>query len=648
MSWHNVLLHHIFIITFAMAHSRGNESSGFDGGLPAGDNQRRAGSSKSRATVRASLACVPCRTKHLKCDGGLPACVRCRLEDRPCHYAKSRRGIRDPKKRDMMRDEEDVSSSPSATTVSELQRVSTPSPEFQDFGIQIQVTKPLPGGWCIKKDPQRSAASSSTFLLDLYYAYFHDSHPWLLPKIQMVRKLQTHPADLCFVANTIAYVGSMYTTAIDTSPLRDRAIAMACGALPSTVWTVQSLIIMAVASLGEGKDDVTRGWLERAAGIALELGLQHKSFADTEPDPVVAESYRRTYWGLYIHGCLGKVRDDASHFPLYTIPTTADLPCEEWEYQSGEIPPPISLEEYRHRVTAGSSCSSWAYAVELVRMCEESVQTLLHVSSGLLSGAVDQADRRIVAWLMQLPEWKKELVDPDGAVDMVLFHAVSQNTLPAAVNLEYCSYMKQIALAHWIRIRLQVLLRGVGLEVPLSSLPTMGPIFSTQNAPTSAFHPASSWAPGSVAVQASLSLVGLFKFALPPSKLSPTCIYGLAHVAMPLLDACLFGGANSPMLREQILLLANVMAKSGEYWPVTKHISDEIISVLSVASSPREHSAWDAMIDEIVPRDMDQQDIFIFPPPKTAVELSAWVEQHGEPLHYSSSQVNTSFRPGLQ
>jgi hypothetical protein len=79
-------------------------------------------------------------------------------------------------------------------------------------------------------------------------------------------------------------------------------------------------------------------------------------------------------------------------------------------------------------VVGGTGCSSWAYLVELTRICEESVQTLLKIGHERLPEAVDQADRRIVAWLMQLPQWKKELVDPDGAVDMVLFHSVSDTT----------------------------------------------------------------------------------------------------------------------------------------------------------------------------------------------------------------------------
>jgi hypothetical protein len=49
----------------------------------------------SRAAV--AVACIGCRTRHLKCDGQNP-CGRCGAESLPCSYVKSRRGWKGPKK----------------------------------------------------------------------------------------------------------------------------------------------------------------------------------------------------------------------------------------------------------------------------------------------------------------------------------------------------------------------------------------------------------------------------------------------------------------------------------------------------------------------------------------------------------------------
>ena len=45
------------------------------------------------------LACVVCRERHLKCDGGTPSCSRCNDSKQNCHYVQSRRGHRPTKKR---------------------------------------------------------------------------------------------------------------------------------------------------------------------------------------------------------------------------------------------------------------------------------------------------------------------------------------------------------------------------------------------------------------------------------------------------------------------------------------------------------------------------------------------------------------------
>lgn len=46
-----------------------------------------------------SSACVPCRSRHLKCDGVAPTCSRCQTTNTNCYYIQSRRGLR-PNKAD--------------------------------------------------------------------------------------------------------------------------------------------------------------------------------------------------------------------------------------------------------------------------------------------------------------------------------------------------------------------------------------------------------------------------------------------------------------------------------------------------------------------------------------------------------------------
>jgi hypothetical protein len=58
-------------------------------------NQKDSNNSQSRASV--AVACVPCRSRHLKCDGGV-RCSRCRTDGVDCTYIKSRRGWKGKRK----------------------------------------------------------------------------------------------------------------------------------------------------------------------------------------------------------------------------------------------------------------------------------------------------------------------------------------------------------------------------------------------------------------------------------------------------------------------------------------------------------------------------------------------------------------------
>jgi hypothetical protein len=317
------------------------------------DIRRRAGSARSKATIRASLACVQCRSKHMKCDGGLPSCSRCQSDLRECRYAKSRRGLKDSDKRDLDRTEATVASSspPSPLSLSPTHSpvrssLDTLGPMRSVHNVKHYTVPHLPEGWSTNADHCQRFRPES-FLLDLYYENFHAAHSWLPPRQHMLSRLRTHPAELRLLANVVAYIGSLYTSEIDTCFLREKAGSMAGGSLPSTIWTVQGLLCLSAACIGEGQPQAATGYLERAATLALDLGLQHKSFADAEQDAVLAESFRRTYWALYCHGALGSLRSDSNGFILASTVATVEFPCSEWDYQC--LVSPFAVRSFRGR-----------------------------------------------------------------------------------------------------------------------------------------------------------------------------------------------------------------------------------------------------------------------------------------------------------
>jgi hypothetical protein len=59
------------------------------------NSQKQSCNEQPRASV--AVACVPCRSRHLKCDGGV-RCSRCKTDNVECTYIKSRRGWKGKRK----------------------------------------------------------------------------------------------------------------------------------------------------------------------------------------------------------------------------------------------------------------------------------------------------------------------------------------------------------------------------------------------------------------------------------------------------------------------------------------------------------------------------------------------------------------------
>jgi hypothetical protein len=77
--------------------------------------------------------------------------------------------------------------------------------------------------------------------------------------------------------------------------------------------------------------------MDAAVKLALDLKMFRKEFAAEHgaQDPVIAESWRRTWWMVFVvdayyTGTLGTM-----NFQVIDVEATTELPCEEAEYESG-------------------------------------------------------------------------------------------------------------------------------------------------------------------------------------------------------------------------------------------------------------------------------------------------------------------------
>ncbi len=77
--------------------------------------------------------------------------------------------------------------------------------------------------------------------------------------------------------------------------------------------------------------------MDAARRTALDLAMFHRQFAveNGEGDKVLEESWRRTWWQIYItDATFAAIRREAA-FPTREVEVLVELPCEEEDYEAG-------------------------------------------------------------------------------------------------------------------------------------------------------------------------------------------------------------------------------------------------------------------------------------------------------------------------
>lgn len=285
---------------------------------------------RPKAHIRVSLACVQCRSKHVKCDATLPACLRCQAEAKPCFYAKSRRGIRDPMKRSM------ISDRPPRSHIEQQQytKSSQSPPTIARGDSPLRLTREWSTAG-VRSHLPRQKASRDQVLIDNFYKYLHPGHPFLLPKRFFNIYFDADSDSYQFLSMAVKFGGSKFAKDLASEQLKELAFTTACGPLPMTPQSVQGLLLLSIIACGDALFEHHAGWLDRALSMAMDIGMQHKTFANSVPDPILAESYRRTWYILFVQQSIRFMKHSRSKVAAADIEHNVDLPCEEWEYESG-------------------------------------------------------------------------------------------------------------------------------------------------------------------------------------------------------------------------------------------------------------------------------------------------------------------------
>lgn len=293
----------------------------------------------SKRGTRNSLSCAQCRYKHLRCDGRKPVCSRCATNTVQCVYPLSRRrgNPKSAKPQSPVRDVYDN------TVETSLQTSTVCSSSSTAINGEIE-----------------STSNSAASFLSLYYEFFHAAHPCALPF--QVLKTRLNEANIQPLLRVMSYIGSIFDISCPSQLLescaqraQDSVVEIRSSIRPLTPFDVQALLLYSIAVYWCNETESGVELLDEAIRMAVALGMNKSEFArnHAEADSVLEESWRRTWWVIYITDAhIAGMSPKHDYFPQFTflitagsthtypfrtsgIEITTDLPCEEEQYEIG-------------------------------------------------------------------------------------------------------------------------------------------------------------------------------------------------------------------------------------------------------------------------------------------------------------------------
>lgn len=327
-------------------------SSTFDSTLMSASN---TATPQARGGTRSSLACLPCRSRHLKCDATRPQCNRCLEVARQCQYAPSRRGgldraaLAERRKRLALADSiaaADSTRVPTLQTTAVVPPDRAPTSRLDDLPDIPDDFAALAGsnndnGNSVSVPPptlrMHAEDVETDTLVTSYYRNFHKFHPFLLPRKSLIRRHKdaANPLDLIPLIAIMRLVGHIYAVQELLTQLRDHAEACLLQASPTSPVLVQCRLLYSIVLFWHKYKAEANREIRTAVRLAVDLKMFRQEFASEhgDGDPVLMECWRRTWWMLYVvdayyAGTLGTM-----NFAVVDIDATVDLPCEENEYE---------------------------------------------------------------------------------------------------------------------------------------------------------------------------------------------------------------------------------------------------------------------------------------------------------------------------
>ena len=308
-------------------------------------------SSQNGRATRSSLACLPCRSRHLKCGGERPCCARCAEFGKQCNYAESRRGglnraaLVERRKRLAEIDTTVADGlSPQRRVVTQRGPELTPpflSEEPSSYNLlnKINIGEGMSGMNSPAVTQIDTGEIEKDSLVDAYYENFHKLHPFVPPQRHFTRLCQDLRRQVNFTPLIAAMrlIGHIFKSHEWSMPLKDYVETCFSQTTADDPIMVQCRLLYSIALFWYDYKAEAKAEMDHATRSATDMQMFLRSFSTTHGanDPVFQECWRRTWWMLYLldgyyTGTLGNMS-----FTVVDIDATVDLPCEESEYESG-------------------------------------------------------------------------------------------------------------------------------------------------------------------------------------------------------------------------------------------------------------------------------------------------------------------------
>ncbi|MCJ1311211.1 hypothetical protein MMC25_004882 [Agyrium rufum] len=263
-------------------------------------------------------------------------------------------------------------------------------------------------------------------LRENFYTYFHHAHPVLPPK-RFLRENPTwrFPAPLEAV---VSYIGASYSDRANL-PFWQARVEAALAAQQSffDAYTVQAKLLLALAYHAHALDEEAEKTLSEAVDHGLNLGMHKPSFArrHNEGYVVLEESWRRTWWELFVMDGLFAAFHQRPSFRLNQIKSDVGLPSEEADYEACQpMTHPQKVDEMQDSIFADVVVTFSSYAYRISAVYE--LGRLLKLNENFVPNNNDIAiagDAALSSWLLNLPDTKREPTLPNGDMDEMLFQA---------------------------------------------------------------------------------------------------------------------------------------------------------------------------------------------------------------------------------